>query len=299
MIRYVLVALALKAFSINAPTRALYRKIGNTFGAKARQNVRDLDVRIERGNLLVDLARKYNAVTSGSAVLEIGTGWMHWYALYLRMFWDLRITAFDVWDNRQFSALTAGFAKLAVALQKHGVGPDVQRNLSIVNGATSFEELYRKLGIEYIIRSSGSTAQFGAASFDAIISMHVLEHVPRQNVAELVENMYRQLKPGGTTIHQIGIDDHLAHYDRSASPKQYIEYSDWTWKLLFENDVQYFNRLQMSEWLTTFERVGFMLEEQLTEKTCIDSLRVNQRFAGYDQQDLACTILTLVFRKPV
>jgi hypothetical protein len=55
----------------------------------------------------------------------------------------------------------------------------------------------------------------------------------------------------------------------------------------------------MSEWLATFERAGFILEEQLAEKTRIDSLRVNQRFAGYDQQDLACTILTLVFRRAV
>jgi SAM-dependent methyltransferase len=298
MIRYILAALALKAFSLNAPTRALYRKIGNTFGAKARHEVSDLGVRVERGDLLVALARKYDAIAPGAAVLEIGTGWMHWYGLYLRLFWDLRVTAFDVWDNRQYSALQAGFAKLAPVLQKRGVSADVQRNLSIIDDATGFEDLYNKLGIEYVIQPTGSIAEFEPASFDAIFSMHVLEHVPARNVRELVENMFRKLKPAGYTIHQIGIDDHLAHYDRAASPKQYIEYSDRIWKLLFQNEVQYFNRLQMSEWLGAFERAGFELQEKLVERTGIESLTIDPRFAGYDTADLSCTILTLVYRKP-
>jgi SAM-dependent methyltransferase len=298
MVRYVLAALALKAFSINAPSRALYRKIGNIFGAKARQEVGDLGIRVERGDLLVALARKYDAIAPGAAVLELGTGWMHWYGLYLRLFWDLRITAFDVWDNRQYSALQAGFAKLAAVLKKRGVSADVQRNLAIVCGATGFEDLYNKLGIEYVVRPTGSTAEFEPASYDSIFSMHVLEHVPARNVSGLVENMFRQLKPGGYTIHQIGIDDHLAHYDRAASPKQYIKYSDRIWKLLFQNEVQYINRLQMSEWLGVFERAGFALQETLVERTGIDALTINRRFASYDTADLSVTILTLVYRKP-
>jgi SAM-dependent methyltransferase len=298
MIRYVMAALALKAFSLNAPTRALYRMIGNKFGVKKRRKVSDLSIRVERGDLLVALTRKYNAVVPNDAVLEIGTGWMHWYGLYLRLHCDVRLTALDVWDNRQYSALQAGFAKLAPVLQKRGITAEEQRNLAIIEGATGFDDLYDKLGIAYVIRPTGSIAEFESASFDAIISMHVLEHVPARNVDELVKNMFRQLKPSGYTIHQIGIDDHLAHYDYASSPKQYIEYSDRVWNFLFQNDVQYFNRLQMSEWLSVFERAGFLLQEKLTEHTTIESLRVNQRFAGYDEADLSCTTLTLVYRKP-
>jgi SAM-dependent methyltransferase len=298
MVRYVLAALALKAFSLNKPSRSLYRKIGNIFGARARQDVKDLPIRIERGNLLVELVRKYDAVHSGASVLEIGTGWMHWYGLYLRMFYDFRLSTFDIWDNRQFTALKAGFAKLAVALQGSGVSSAVMKNLDIVNRAGSFSELYGPLGVEYFIEPSGSIAQFGPSSFDSIISMHVLEHVPRLNVPDLMKDMYEQLKPGGVTIHQIGIDDHLAHYDRAASPKQYIAYSDTTWRLIFENQVQYFNRLQTSEWLAAFKQAGFVLREQIAEDAGIESLRVNKRFANFEPRDLRCTTLTLVLSKP-
>jgi hypothetical protein len=128
--------------------------------------------------------------------------------------------------------------------------------------------------------------------------MHVLEHVPTKYVPDLVNNMYRKLKPGKYTIHQIGIDDHLAHYDRKASQKQYVQYSDRTWRTFFENEVQYFNRLQMSEWLDAFRSAGFILEESIVEATDIASLKIASRFADYSHEDLACTILTLVYRKP-
>jgi ubiquinone/menaquinone biosynthesis C-methylase UbiE len=158
--------------------------------------------------------------------------------------------------------------------------------------------LYREIGFEYVIESRGSLDQFADQSFDCILSMHVLEHVPTKDVADLVRNMYRTLKPGKYTIHQIGIDDHLAHYDRKASQKQYLQYSDRTWKSLFENEVQYFNRLQTSEWLNAFRNAGFTLEEKLVEATDIANLKIAARFADYSKEDLSCTILTLVFRKP-
>jgi SAM-dependent methyltransferase len=172
-------------------------------------------------------------------------------------------------------------------------------NLAIINRAASFAELYREIGLEYVIEPRGSLDQFADQSFDCILSMHVLEHVPTKYVADLVQNMYRTLKPGRYTIHQIGIDDHLAHYDRKSSQKQYLQYSDRTWKALFENEVQYFNRLQMSEWLAAFRNVGFLLQEKLVEATDISNLKIAARFADYPKEDLSCTILTLVYRKPI
>jgi SAM-dependent methyltransferase len=298
MIRYFTSALALKAFSLNAPTRRLYRLIGNHFGAKKRHRVSDLPIRVERGELIVNLCRKYHVLDSGDKLLEVGTGWMHWYSLYLRIFYECRITALDIWDNRQFSALKAGFGKLAESFKEARTNETVLNNLAVIGRATSFAELYREIGIEYVIEPRGSLDQFADQSFDCIMSMHVLEHVPTEYVTDLVRNMYRTLKPGKYTIHQIGIDDHLAHYDRKASQKQYLQYSDRTWKALFENRVQYFNRLQMSEWLDAFRNAGFTLEEKLVEATDIANLKVAARFEDYSIEDLSCTILTLVFRKP-
>ncbi len=46
-------------------------------------------------------------------------------------------------------------------------------------------------------------------------------------------------------------------------------YAEKVWKRYFENDVQYFNRVQRPEWLEMFQQAGFeMVEEELVCRTC-------------------------------
>lgn len=59
---------------------------GSAVGLKARQEVGDHDIRIERADLLAGLARIYGTIALGTAVLEMSTERMHWYGLDLRRF---------------------------------------------------------------------------------------------------------------------------------------------------------------------------------------------------------------------
>jgi hypothetical protein len=127
--------------------------------------------------------------------------------------------------------------------------PHATAAFEAIAAARSLEDLYARLGLEHIIEPTGIPSRCATGSYDLIFSFHVLEHVPAARVGELLGHFQRMLRPGGVMIHQIGIDDHLAHYDAKQSPKTYLQYSDRTWRRFFENDVQYFNRLQRSEWL--------------------------------------------------
>ena len=111
MLRYNLAAIALKAFSLNGPTRRLYRWLGNSYGARQRERA-SIDVYRRRGDFFIDLCDKYDVGRAGQRLLEIGTGWTHWYSLYLRLQRDVRITMVDVWDNRQSTLCKAAFVKL-------------------------------------------------------------------------------------------------------------------------------------------------------------------------------------------
>ena len=295
MVKYVLAALALKAFSLNDATKKAYRSIGNVVGQRARQNT-DIDVYVERGDLFVALCKKYGAVPAQAQAFELGTGWMHWYSLYLRLYFDLHITMLDVWDNRQLAALQTLFGKLKARVPA-GFKGDVGR-LDTIIAAPSFEALYEALGLCYVIEPDGSPRQFADGAFDLIFSFHCLEHVPIGNVEDLLADFHRTLKPGGYMIHQIGIDDHLQHYDPAESPKNYLRFSDRAWKLLFENDVQYFNRLQACDWIDRIGSAGFVFLERIAETADVGGLPIAPGFRHYRQEDLACTILTLVHQKP-
>lgn len=296
MVKYFLAALALKAFSLNEFTKRTYRSIGNVVGQRARQNA-GIEVYVERGNSFVALCKKYDAVPAQARAFELGTGWMHWYSLYLRLFFDLHITMLDVWDNRQLAALHTSFGKLKAAVAA-GFAGDISR-LDRIVAAPNFEALYEALGLCYVIKPDGSPRQFADSTFDLIFSFHVMEHVPIGNIEGLLADFHRILKPGGYMIHQVGIDDHLQHYDPAESPKNYLRYSDRAWKLMFENDLQYFNRLQACEWIDRISGAGFVLLERIAETADLGRLPIAPRFKHFRQEDLACTILTLVHQKPL
>jgi SAM-dependent methyltransferase len=297
MIRYAMAALALKTFSVNGVTKRIYRRLGNRFGARWRQHA-SLDAYVQRGNLLVEMYRKHAPLQAADEILELGTGWMHWYAVYLRLFFDVRVTTLDVWDNRQFTAFKACLSRLQARMDRQAAPPAASAILGRVLASESFEEAYGVLGFDHVIVPDGSLARFRDSSFCSVFSMHVLEHVRRDAVPSLLRHMYRTLKPGKITVHQIGIDDHLSHYDLRASHKQYISYPDWLWSALFENEVQYFNRLQMSDWIEAFRQAGFVLLDTVAETTSLEGLRISPSFSHYTREDLACTIATLVLRRP-
>ena len=109
--------------------------------------------------------------------------------------------------------------------------------------------------------------------------------------------MHRILKPGGWTIHSIDTADHLEHYDRSMSPKMYLTFSERQWRCLYENEVQYINRVQRGEWLELFGERGFELIEEEVRRVDIGNLRLADRYVGMDRCDLECTVLKLALRK--
>ena len=100
-------------------------------------------------------------------------------------------------------------------------------------------------------------------------------------------------------MHSIDTADHLEHYDGSVSPKLYLTFSDETWIRLFENEVQYINRMQRGEWLELFKANGFDLIEDDVRRVDISKLRLANRYRHMERSDLECTVLKVALRKPI
>lgn len=301
MIRYLAAAIGLKAFSLNSATRSAYRRIGNTLGQKKRIKHPDIPIYVERGDLLVQLARKYSLLSKDISAVEVGTGWIHWYGLYLALHAEknVQLELFDIWDNRQLKALKNSFGELARYWERSSDVSEQQRNrISSLLDAESFDEIYKQFNANYSLDENGSLASYPDENYNLVFSFHVLEHVGRENIDDAIGHMYRMLKPGGYSVHQVGIDDHLAHYDKGVSEKNYLTYSLSLRKLIFENAVQYHNALQVSDFLKCFERRNFEILEMEREKINIDDLSVHSDWKDYSQEDLETTIWTVVSRKP-
>src|SRR5712692_650650 len=104
MIKYVTIATMLKMFSISPQTRRIYRLLGNTLGQRRRIQRGLRRAYVNRVKRLLELCEKYSAIQAGDRLLEIGTGWVHWESTVIRLFYDVEVTLFDVWDNRHLEA---------------------------------------------------------------------------------------------------------------------------------------------------------------------------------------------------
>jgi predicted SAM-dependent methyltransferase len=252
---------------------------------------------------MLRLAKSYGVPKNGDRLIELGTGWLHWEAITTRLFFDVHGILFDVWDNRQFNGLKNYMEQLDNSLDKLDAD-DAQRTfarkvISRIKDIKNYQDLYNLLGFEYVLDHTGSLNAFEKESFDVALSAGVLEHIYAKDASNYVDGIATLLKPRGYSIQSINIRDHLRQYDTSESPKQYLHYPPWIWKLCFENDVQYINKIQRSEWLELFSKAGLVLVEEEVEMEDLSDLKVSPFYEKYGEKDLRCGGLDLVHRKPV
>jgi SAM-dependent methyltransferase len=302
MFKYAVAAMTLKAFSWSPSTMRLYRDLGNKVGAKKRATGVMPNYYFERVKRMLALHKKHRFVKDGDRLLELGTGWLHWEAITCALFFDIQGVLFDVWDNRQLSGLQnymAQFDKMLDRLDTTEVDLDrAHRLIREIKKAKGFDELYKALRFEYVVDPTGRLTQLEKGSFDVIVSGGVLEHINRDSAAALVNDIAVVLKPGGFSCHSIQIGDHLYAYDMSVSAKQYLRYSDTTWKRWFENDVQYINRLQRSDWLDFFQKSALVLLEEEVAVEDLSGMKVAEIYRHYPEIDLQCSNLKVLHSKP-
>jgi hypothetical protein len=302
MIKYRLTALALKAMSCCGPSRSLYRHIGNCVGSRSRSSSKMPFYYYERVERNVATCRKWCPLQTGDLLLELGTGWVHWEALTLRLFFDFNAILYDVWDNRQLGALKSFVRQLSNRFDQDGFleGLDLDRARFLsrkIEEADNFDKLYEMLGFRYIVDPGGLMECLPRDAFRVVISAGVMEHIPAATAQRFVANTASLLKRGGLAIHSINITDHLYLYDRSVSPKQYLKYSERQWRLWCENSVQYINRIQRCDWLQMFSKAGFRIVEEGGAYADLGSLKIHPRYQGLSEKDINCTTLDLVARK--
>ena len=303
MLRYYLAAGALKAFSANNLTKKFYRTLGNSFGAKKRVQNGLSDIYLHRAKDMIAKCRQFNVLKPGDKILELGTGWVHWESIVLRLFVDVEPYLFDVWDNRQLPAMKQYFTQFEQRIGTVMSVTDAEkkriRNLvGKIQSAESFEDVYKSLDAKYVLHPEGSLLGLPQNTFSLVCSVSVLEHVPRHALKSSIEGSFGVLKPGGYAIHMTDLGDHLTLYDPSMEyNKNYLQYSDTTWKLFLENDVQYFNRVQPAEFRKYFDDAGFTLVEEIAEPIDLKGTKISKSFADYERRDLEVLTLKTVHKK--
>ena len=299
-IRYFGAALGLKLFGLNANTRGIYRKLGNSLFRAKHAAVTAVDR--EQGHWLYNNIDRYKS--PAGKILELGTGWTHFYSAFLRCFLDADLVLFDIQDNRNLKSFKERMGKLADLLLGEPEGREdrtkdrIHEMSEIIKAAESFPPIYSRLHMTYVISPSGSLENFEENEFDVIFSVDVLEHISKRQLEEVALTMFRILKPGGIFLHQIGLDDHLAHYAPGMPGKNYLRYSERTSRLLLDNSVQYHNHLQASDYLRIFQESGFELSSyHLDRDPKSVPAKISSEYSKYPKEMIEAVRAAMVFLK--
>ncbi len=303
MLKYAGVAAASKAFSATSSGRRLYRRLGNVALERMRVAGGLPQRYLDRADRLLTLVDEHDVLAPGDRVLEMGTGWVHWEATVLALHHDVRVTLYDVCDNRLLGAYRTYLEGYRDHLADPGTAVDPVRRTRALEraeaalNAPDFDGVYAALGFDHVVDPSGTLEGVGS-DYALEVSADVLEHVPAAALPEYLERARTLLRPGGHAIHQIDLVDHYHYFDTATSPKNYYRYDEKTWRRWFDNDVQYFNRVQRPEWRSHFAGAGFTTVRDEENSGPVDDVPLAEAFADLSPADQACRQMLTVHRAP-
>ena len=303
MYRYYIAAIILKFFSLSHTTRRVYRFVAN-FKRRFLPSHNEISWKyVYRTDKFLSLLRDHNVLRDNLRVFELGTGWVHWEATIIRNEIDCTALLYDVVDNRDLQR----YRRVLSEIQK----PDRRAQLDLKRSATEelmreasklsdFDSIYERLGFAYCLDPEGKFSDLNDPEFDLVLSSDVFEHLPYEDIPNILDHLYEITKPGAWAYHQIVLTDHLKMYAKSIHPKQYLAYKNEHWNRYLSNGIQYINRVQIPEWRKFISKSGFSIAEERRVGHCdLSGFAVSSEFEGVSSEDLECTVVQFLLQKPV
>lgn len=159
-------------------------------------------------------------------------------------------------------------------------------------------------GIDYRAPADARSTGLPANSVDCITSTNTLEHIPQADIASILTECQRILKPGGVMSFRVDYQDHYSYFDRSIGVYNFLQFDSRQWRP-WNPDLHYQNRLRHCQYLDMYNHAGFeMVEDHAREGTAEDigairGLRIHNDFSGMSAEDLAVRYSTVILRKPI
>jgi SAM-dependent methyltransferase len=241
----------------------------------------------------------------GRSFVEVGSGWYptlplcfalagaercHTYDLHRLMDWSL--------TQRMLHAMPAHLPGIAERL-----GLEVallQKRLAEIAAARTQEEFLQRARIEYHAPADATRTGLPGSSIDVVFSNSVLEHVPEAVIGELMRESRRILKPDGIAMHSVNCGDHYAYFDSNVTQMNYLRFSSFAWGL-WNNDLQYQNRLRANDFLTLAQSGGLdvVLNRQRPRPELLQQLAdfpLAEEFRRYSPEQLCTTSIDFIAR---
>lgn len=162
--------------------------------------------------------------------------------------------------------------------------------------------LRHRYGIDYHAPADARATGLPDASVDCITSTNTLEHIPRADIAAILAECRRILRPGGVMSFQVDYQDHYSYFDRSISVYNFLQFSDSDWDR-FNPSLHYQNRMRHPDYVALYREAGFepLLDQprpgSAADEDFLQTLPLHDRYRGFTTSELAIRTSYIVLRK--
>lgn len=161
--------------------------------------------------------------------------------------------------------------------------------------ATSVEEFYQHLDMQYLINGLDSLRSIPDESVDFIYSHAVLEHVRIHEFDAVMAEFNRILKPNGVCSHNIDLKDHFEESLNNLRLPEKLWESDF-----FAKSGFYTNRIRHSEMFERFKKSGFAIDFKKNhrwDRLPVDKSKFIAPYSDYPDEELLVYEIDTVLTK--
>lgn len=158
-------------------------------------------------------------------------------------------------------------------------------------------QLLERLGIRAWI-ADARRLPLDTGSVDLITSNNTFEHIDPPVLRAILAEFGRIAAKGAVMSHFIDMSDHFAHFDRSITVYNYLQYSRRQWARI-DNRIQPQNRLRITDYRALYAEAGIALTEEIRREGRLEelaTLKVHPEFAAIPASDLAVSHCLVVSR---
>ena len=197
-------------------------------------------------------------------VLELGTGWYPIVPLIFYLRGVGRVTSLDIrsWASKENHLLAIN--RLLEwydngRLQTYVDHIDAERLESLrkiahAPEAVDLEAINKLIQLRPVITDARYT-DFPGNTFDLVCSNNTFEHIYPDVLQAILVEFRRVAKPDAVMSHFVDLSDHFAHFDRSITIYNFLQFSPAQWKVI-DNSIQPQNRLRWSDYLKMYAALG-------------------------------------------
>lgn len=261
----------------------LYSFLQNKFGAVNYDFIKIL----LRGKKIIKILNQIGVDFKDKTFLELGTGKLPILPISLYLNGAKEIVTIDLYTFFSLDAWDQFFNWIGqnknILIKEF---PDLRKDrLELLLACPKSREKSKilsylsSIGVKYLAPLDARDVSFKKGYFNFFISFNVLEHIPSEDIVDILKKIKKVISIDGIYLHRIDFTDHFAHSDRNISLINFLRFSKKNFSFLSHNKFMYMNRMRSDDFKNLFKKlkIKVIYSEESSNNLLKELLNINDK----------------------